>query len=447
MPKKTAKAARLAELPVHTGPGTAGGDLLRRYWQPIALCSDVVEGGAPLPLKIMSEDLVLFRGGDGRVGLLGLHCSHRQADLSYGRVEDGGLRCVYHGWVFDVNGRCLQQPAEPVGGAHRDRVKHLSYPCLECGGAIWTYMGPGEAPLFPAYPAINAPEEYRFTYRWHSNCNYLQANEGNIDPIHTSYLHAFQTEEEARHDALRTGITQDIFGLDTAPRLSVRDARWGLRLLTERRIPESGKILLRVTNFVMPNGCAIGGAETPFGAGGASMFFHVPIDDTSHYRMEFTFHSKAALPRAVMAARYHDEVDERGLPKRKPENRYLQNREEMKRSYLGMGRNFPSHDLFVTESQGAIMDRDAENLVSSDLAIVRSRRLLAEAMEAVRAGRDPLGVDRDKSKNDYRDLLVLTETIEADADVDAYIRSMQERDIYQLDRERVVAQKAQAPAV
>ncbi|MFM9968138.1 MAG: Rieske 2Fe-2S domain-containing protein, partial [Burkholderiales bacterium] len=358
MAKKTSKASRHADLPVRTGPGTPGGELLRRYWQPVALCSDVAEGGAPYPLRILGEDLVLFRGGDGRVGLLGLHCAHRQADLSYGRVEDGGLRCVYHGWLFDVDGHCLQQPGEANGGAHRDRVKQLAYPCLERGGAIWAYMGPGEAPLFPAWPAINAPEEFRFTYRWYSNCNYLQANEGNIDPIHTSYLHSFQTEDEARRDALRTGITQDIFGVDTAPRLSVRDVRWGLRLLTERNIPGGGKTLLRVTNFILPNGCAIGGAETPFGTGGASMFFHVPIDDVSHYRMEFTFHSKAALPKAVMAERYRGEVDEKGLPKRRPENRYLQNREEMKRSYVGMGRNFPSHDLFITESQGAIMDRD-----------------------------------------------------------------------------------------
>ena len=125
MARKSARSARLDELPVHTGPGTPGGDLLRRYWQPVALSSDVVEGGAPLPLKIMSEDLVLFRGGDGRVGLLALRCAHRQADLSYGRVEDGGLRCVYHGWLFDAKGACLQQPGEPGGGVHRDRIRQI----------------------------------------------------------------------------------------------------------------------------------------------------------------------------------------------------------------------------------------------------------------------------------------------------------------------------------
>ena len=176
----------------------------------------------------------------------------------------------------------------------------------------------------------------------------------------------------------------------------------------------------------------IGGAETPFGLGGASMFWHVPIDDTSHYRMEFTFHSKTRLPKESMAERYRVELDEEGMPLRRPENRYLQNRAEMDRSYLGMGRSFPSHDLFVTESQGAIMDREAESLVTSDIAIVRSRRLLIEAQEAIRSGRDPLGVERDPARNDYRDLLVLSETLEADTDVDAYCAEMEQRNIYQL---------------
>jgi len=432
MATKGMNASRLAQLPVHTGPGTPGGELLRRYWQPVALVSDVDAGGAPRALKILGEDLVLFRDDQGRAGLLALRCAHRQADLSYGRVENGGIRCVYHGWLFDVDGRCLQQPGEPGGGANRDRVRQVAYPLIERGGAIWAYMGPGEAPLFPEYPAVCAPDEYRFTFRWHSDCNYLQGNEGNIDPVHTSYLHAFRPDADSRVDALRTGITQDIFGVDTAPSIDLRDTRWGLRLFTERKLPDSDRRLLRVTNFVMPNGCAIGGAETPFGLGGASMFWHVPIDDTSHYRMEFTFHSKARLPQASMAERYRAELDAGGKPLRQPENRYLQRRDEMDRSYLGMGRSFPNHDLFVTESQGAIMDRSAENLVTSDIAIVRARRLLLQAQEDVRNGKDPLGVEREAARVDYRDLLVLSEVIEAHTDVDEYCATLERQDIYRL---------------
>ncbi len=429
-----------AGLPVHTGPGTPGGELLRRYWQPVALCGEVSAGGAPRAIRIMSEDLVLFRDRRGRPGLLALRCAHRQADLSYGRVEDEGLRCIYHGWLFDVAGACLQQPAEPGGGgAGRERVRQRAYPCLERGGAIWAWLGAGEPPLFPNYPAINAPEELRFTFRWHSDCNYLQANEGNIDPVHTAYLHSFETDESAREDALRTGVTQQIFGIDAAPCIALREARWGLRLLTERRLPGGGGRLLRVTNFIMPNACAIGGSETPFGLGGASMFWHVPIDDHSHWRVEFTFHSRARLPREQMLARYQTELDAQGMPRRGAENRYLQSRAAMDSSYLGMGQIFPIHDLFVTESQGVIVDRGAENLVSSDIAIVRQRRLLIEALAAIREGRDPLGVDRDAARNDYRDLLVLSEIISADTDVDRYLAEMEGRDIYRVAPETVRA--------
>ena len=243
------------ELPVHTGPGTPGGALLRRYWQPIALARHL-KANAPQPVKVMGEELVLYRDEQGAPALIGLRCAHRRADMSYGRIEDGGLRCVYHGWLFDARGRCIEQPGEPEGGRHRDRVRMPAYPCVERAGAIWAYLGPGEPPPFPNYPVLAAPDDLRFTFRWHSNCNYLQANEGNIDPVHTSYLHGFSASPEAGSDALRTGRTQRLFGADTAPTISVRDTRTGLRLLTERRLP-SGKRLLRVTNFVMPNACAI----------------------------------------------------------------------------------------------------------------------------------------------------------------------------------------------
>ena len=138
------------DLLTQTGPSTPGGDLLRRYWQPAALAEELPPGGAPLPVRILGEDLVLFRDDAGRPGLLGLHCSHRAADLSYGRVENGGLRCLYHGWLYDVRGRCLEQPGEPAGSTFKDRISHPAYPCQEAGGIVFTYMGPGEPPLLPA---------------------------------------------------------------------------------------------------------------------------------------------------------------------------------------------------------------------------------------------------------------------------------------------------------
>src|SRR5918992_924622 len=148
------------ELLTRTGPGTRCGELMRRYWQPAALSEELPAGGAPLPIKLLSEDLVLFRDDHGRAGLLGLHCAHRGADLSYARVEDGGLRCIYHGWLYDRRGRVIDMPGEAEGGARmRDSIRHLAYPCEERAGVIFAYMGPGEPPLLPNYEFLTASEE------------------------------------------------------------------------------------------------------------------------------------------------------------------------------------------------------------------------------------------------------------------------------------------------
>ncbi|HEY3118166.1 MAG TPA: Rieske 2Fe-2S domain-containing protein, partial [Chloroflexota bacterium] len=189
------------------GAGTSMGELLRRYWQPAALSEELPTGGAPLPITLMGEELVLFRssvpspsGGRGEgeganIGLLNLHCSHRGADLSYGRLEDGGLRCIYHGWLYDRNGRCLEQPGEPAfrwtdsggrdsvrtsdpeaqpqGGSFRDKIRHKAYPCQEVGGLILAYLGPGRPPLVPTYEFLTAPETHRFATKAFHDCNFL----------------------------------------------------------------------------------------------------------------------------------------------------------------------------------------------------------------------------------------------------------------------------------
>ncbi|HEX3972071.1 MAG TPA: Rieske 2Fe-2S domain-containing protein [Stellaceae bacterium] len=417
------------ELLTRTGKNTPGGALLRRYWQPVFISADLPPGSAPQPIKLLGEDLVLFRDEQNRPGLLGRKCAHRCVDLSYGRLENGGLRCVYHGWLYDVNGRCLEQPGEPDGGvATRDRVQQLSYPCLERGGAIWTYLGPGAAPLFPDYAALTAPDEYRIAWRWRVRCNYLQGNEGNIDPIHTSYLHRFELDKDTSN--LRNSIS--VFQVDGAPKLAIQNTRFGLRVFTERRMPQGDRKILRVTNLVMPNACAIGGYEAGLGRGGCSMFWHVPIDDTQHWRYEFIFHSKKKLPRSDMLAGAAAEVGPDGAFKRNRENRYLQNRDEMDTSFIGMGRNFLIHDTFVTESQGDIHDHRDEHLANSDIAIVRGRRLLLEAMRDIAAGKDPLGVIRAETQNDYADLVVLTEELDAAADNEAFCDTMTKERIYTL---------------
>src|ERR671923_517392 len=164
-----------SNLLTQTGPRTPCGELMRRYWQPVALSEELAGESPPLKVRILGEELVLFRDDQGRPGLLGLHCSHRGTDLSYGRIEDGGLRCLYHGWLYDICGRVLEQPGEPGGGAGRDSIKHLAYPCHEIGGVIFTYMGPGEPPLFPNYAFLKASPDHLHVGKIFHNCNYLQA--------------------------------------------------------------------------------------------------------------------------------------------------------------------------------------------------------------------------------------------------------------------------------
>ena len=177
------------DLVAQTGPGSPGGRLLRSYWQPVVGADEIPVGGAPLPVKIMGEELVLFRDDQDRLGLIGLHCPHRGTDLSYGRVENGGLRCLYHGWLFDIEGKCLDQPAEPEDKKFCHKVRHTSYPVQERGGVIWTYMGQGDAPLIPDYQFLTGPEENRLVCRVILQCNWLQGLESSTDPAHTTYLH------------------------------------------------------------------------------------------------------------------------------------------------------------------------------------------------------------------------------------------------------------------
>src|SRR5579871_706734 len=213
------------ELLTRVGPGTPCGDLLRRYWQPVALAEEIAPGGPPVPLEILGEALVLFRDEQGRPGLLGLHCAHRGADLSYGRLEDGGLRCIYHGWLYDRAGRCLEQPGEPAGSRYFERIRHPAYPCHEAAGIIFAYMGPGAPPLFPAYEFLHVPDANVISNKiWH-DCSYLQGNEGNIDPAHLSFLHRFLREDWTANRpsgqvgglAGATVSSNTLFGRDAAP--------------------------------------------------------------------------------------------------------------------------------------------------------------------------------------------------------------------------------------
>lgn len=408
------------ELLTQTGPGKPAGDLLRRYWQPVALASDLRD--KPIAIKVMGEDLVLFRDEAGKIGLMGLLCPHRCADLSYGRIEDGGLRCLYHGWLFDVNGRCLDQPAEPEQSAYKDEVRHTAYPCREAAGVIFAYMGPGEAPLFPKFHFLSAPDAHVDQTKVYHACNYLQANEGNIDPAHLSFLHSFKKPLQERAESAQK--LQNILIKNTRPKIEIERTRYGIRIFALRDA-EEGKRYMRVTNFVFPNLALFAGDSGRYGPGGYSVHWHVPIDDVSHWRYDFYYHPTTALDKQELKAKHDAETDEHYLPRRNAANRYRQDREEMKGfSFAGMGRFFPSHDLFAVQSAGAIHNRTREHLATGDIAIVTARRMLLDAMKSIEAGKEPPLVLRSANENAFNDLIVVGTLLEKGIDPRAYCASI-----------------------
>jgi len=396
-----------------TSPGTPGGALLRRYWQPVALAEEFPTNGTPLPVRIMSEDLVLFRDDQGQLGLIGLHCSHRRADLSYGRVENGGLRCLYHGWLYDRHGKCLEQPCEPPEKRFCEKVHHPAYPCHEQAGIIFAYMGPGEAPLFPAYEPFLAPSGHVLVTKIFHECNYFQANEGNLDPSHVSYLHRQANVPENLKRPVEGSdgkLPLALYEADMAPEIDVEETDYGVRIFSTRDT-DNGRTFFRVTNFVLPNKATIPG---PMSGDGYNLYWHVPIDDTHHWRYDIVFRRSAPMEEKDIRRNQEilDELTPDYRPKRNKANRYLQDRESMKTwSFSGMGRIFNVQDSAIVEGSGPIVDRTREFLGPSDRAIIAARRQLLRAIRDVEAGREAPHVIRSKEQNSFPDLMVVSEVI------------------------------------
>lgn len=403
-----------------TGAATPCGEMMRRYWQPVALSEELPSGGTPLKVRILGDELVLFRDDQDRPGLIAVHCSHRGTDLSYGRIENGGLRCLYHGWLYDVCGRVLEQPGEPGGGSNRHEIKHRAHPCQERGGVIFTYMGPGDAPLLPNYEFLTVPEPQRHVTKAFYNCNYLQGNEGNIDPVHLSFLHQHLSEgrpalQRVVGDSGETDNT--LLGRDIAPTIEVEVTDYGLRICTLRDAA-AGARYLRVTNFIMPNLAAFGGSTV---GEGYAVHWHVPIDDKTHWKYIFMFNRKRAIAPELREKNQADLSPDYRLS-RNAVNRYQQDRAAMTtQSFTGMGFNFQAHDAFATESQGSVQDRTQEHLVTSDKAIIAARKLIMNAINDVRAGRDPMHVVRDPNANEFTHIAVISEVVPAGTNFKEYV--------------------------
>jgi phenylpropionate dioxygenase-like ring-hydroxylating dioxygenase large terminal subunit len=406
-----------------TGPGTPGGELMRRYWQPVALADELVDD-QPLPVTILGEELVLFRGPDGAPQLIGRYCPHRAVDLSYGRVEAGGLRCLYHGWVLNGQGRCIQQPGEPAGSTFKDKIRTTAYPCREAAGLILAYMGPldssGEAPRLPGLPFFNCRPEQVFTIKVHQACNYLQANEGNIDPQHLSFLHVVQSVQDQLIPA-----ANDLVAADAAPAIDVEETPWGHRIFTTRTTGPDTKYV-RISNFIMPNAAAFDGLP-PIGSKadlgktnlGYQVHYHVPIADDEHWKYTVIYRHDGALDKELMRTMFFGDLDENYYSPRRRENRFLQSRDEIRNrvTYAGFGKNFYDHDTFAVETQGRIMDRSNEHLGTTDRPVILMRRQLLKAIDDVRRGIDPMFVERRSNSDAAAELVVRSDTIPASMDV------------------------------
>jgi nitrite reductase/ring-hydroxylating ferredoxin subunit len=379
------------DLMTRVGPGTAAGTLLRRYWQPVALAEELA-GPRPLKaVKLMGQELVLFRDENGQLGLLDRDCPHRGADLAFGRLEHGGLRCPFHGWLFDVKGTCLETPAEPAGSKLCTRIKQSAYPVVEKSGVVFAYLGEGEPPAFPEFDCFVAPESHTFAFKGLWECNWLQALEVGIDPAHASFLHRFFEDEDTAESYGKQfrgasadselAITKVLREYDR-PDIQVEPAPYGMRLTTLRKLSEE-QTHVRVTNLVFPQAFVI-----PMSSEMTISQWHVPVDDTHCYWYAiFTSFTGPVDKRQMREQRLATIELPRYTSRRNKHNDYGYSVEEqLGATYTGMGTDINVHDQWACESQGPIQDRTREHLGTTDKAIIAYRRLLVDAIERTQAG-------------------------------------------------------------
>ncbi len=341
---------------------------------------------------------MLFRDDQGRYGLIERACPHRGTDLAYGRLEDGGLRCAFHGWLFDVTGQCLETPAEPEGSRMCANIRQKAYPVVEKSGILFAYMGPGEPPAFPHFDCFVAPASHTFAFKGMIDCNWLQSLEVGIDPAHTSFLHRFFHDEDPKR-GLRQAVPRQLDRFrhaDDAARcasircrsIEVEPTDYGMRIVTLRKISDANTHV-RVTNLMFPHAFII-----PMSSEMTITQWHVPIDDTRHYWYAI-FTSFGAPVNKDEMRRQRLELYELPdyIPRKNKSNDYgFDPHEQQHETFTGMGADINVHDQWACESMGAIQDRTREHLGQSDKAISAYRRLLRGAIEQAGNGGKPLMV-------------------------------------------------------
>jgi phenylpropionate dioxygenase-like ring-hydroxylating dioxygenase large terminal subunit len=412
------------ELITNTNAGTPMGELFRRYWLPVALSQELAGPDCPpVRVRVLGEDLIAFRDSNGKPGLVDAFCPHRGAPMFFGRNEEEGLRCVYHGWKFDVTGACVDLPNSPEGDTYKNTVEIRAYPCEDKGDLIWAYMGPKEKkPPFPEFEWTKLPRANRYVTKFVEQCNYLQAMEGDYDPSHARFLHSTLTPVTAeRGSILEAGSQQNIFYSNVEsdepfPRAvgnrrvknmdaslpNQRGAGLAAKLIDKDHAMLSAQVMERPDGKIeasvnatwwMPIFCTAG-ISFP---GHFSSNMRIPIDNESlmFYRLRWSFEeiTDDQLAEYKNGGYSHPElIPGTWMPKANLQNDYLIDRVAQKNlTYSGI-KTFPLQDIALIEAQwGPIAKREYEHLVRADYMIIHVRQRLLKAAKDIQAGLDPEG--------------------------------------------------------
>jgi len=389
------------ELLTRTGADTPMGKFLRRYWIPALLPEELPEPDCPpVRLKLLGEKLVAFRDTEGRIGVVGENCAHRGASMFFGRNEEAGLRCVYHGWKFNAAGECVDMPNEPPESSFKHKMHITAYSAHELGGVIWIYMGPPELrPEVPALEWVLVPESHRYHTKRIQACNWAQSQEGGIDSSHISFLHRDQGPGTANLTRRQVGGTA-LSLKDSAPHFEIVGTPYGL-LIGARRNADQDNYYWRITQWIAPWYTMI----PPFGDNPIGGHAWVPIDDETCLTWSFQWHPARPLseeelkPMRAGLGIHMELIPGTYHPVRNKANDYLIDRDAQKSgaSFTGI-RGISAQDNAMQESMGKVFDRTKEHLGSSDTAIIQVRRFLISNAQALGEGGTPPGLGADQQR-------------------------------------------------
>jgi phthalate 4,5-dioxygenase len=386
------------------------GAVLRHYWLPVLLSSELPErDGQPKRVRLLGEDLVAFRATDGRVGLLGAHCPHRRANLAFGRNEEQGLRCAYHGWKFDVTGQCVDMPNEPEESRFKEKIRQVGHQTFERNGVVWAYLGPEDVP--PAAPELEVttvPEDQRYISKRLQECNWMQALEGDLDSSHVSFLHStlnknieLQGTPRARSFAL--------VAKDPHPRFETLETPSGL-MLAARREADDDHYYWRVTSYVLPFYVII----PQYGDSPIHVNAWVPIDDEHTMTWSMSYRPNRPLTADEMttfmsglyahpqATDYLPPTSEAGSAWRTSANKsndYLHDYQLQRTKLFFAVKGLWQQDRAIVETMGPILDRSEEHLGSADIGVIQVRRILLSLASALKEhGTLPGGLDPESQR-------------------------------------------------